>query len=55
MKNYITCPKRKGSPKISVEVCASSCRKRKTCREFYMFRNPPLIPELADVILRHRA
>jgi len=52
MKDYITCPKRKGSPKISVEVCASSCKRKKTCKVYYMFRNPALLPELANVMQR---
>jgi hypothetical protein len=55
MKNYLACPKRKGKPKISVEVCTVSCRKKKKCREFYIFRNPPLIPELAEVVIRGRS
>jgi len=49
MKSYINCPKRKGSPMISVEVCAKTCKRKKKCMEFYVFKNPPLIPELGII------
>ena len=49
MKAYIRCINRKGNPKISVEVCARTCRRSKKCMEFYIFKYPPLIPELAEI------
>jgi hypothetical protein len=41
MNVYLICSRRKNKPKISVEVCRS-CKRRKTCREFSQYRNPPL-------------
>jgi hypothetical protein len=46
MRIYITCSRRKGCPKIAVEVCRHTCRRRKKCRTLYQYRNPPLFPEL---------
>lgn len=45
MRTYITCAKRKGSPKVPVEVCLNTCKRRKKCVVFYRIQNPALFPE----------
>ncbi|HPI91602.1 MAG TPA: hypothetical protein PLT09_00795 [Deltaproteobacteria bacterium] len=45
MRIYLTCPRRKGNPKVAIEVCRA-CRRNKSCRQYYTYRNPPLFPEL---------
>jgi len=45
MRVYLICPKRKGRPKVALEVC-KACRNNKTCREYIIYRNPPLFAEM---------
>jgi hypothetical protein len=45
MRTYITCAKRKGRPKVSVEVCLHTCKHRKKCVVFYKIQNPGLFPD----------
>ncbi|HOJ14623.1 MAG TPA: hypothetical protein PLS81_01125 [Deltaproteobacteria bacterium] len=44
MRAYIVCPHRKSNPKVAVEVCRA-CRRRKTCRRYHAYLNPPLFSE----------
>lgn len=46
MRTYITCIKRKGNPKIPVEVCRHTCKHRRKCEILNSYQNPPLFPEL---------
>lgn len=46
MRTYIHCPKRKGQPKIAIDVCLRACKYNKKCKAFLAFRNPPLFPEI---------
>jgi len=48
MRTYITCAKRKGHPKVSVEVCLHTCKRRKKCDVFYKIQNPALFSEVED-------
>jgi hypothetical protein len=48
MRTYITCAKRKGNPKVSVEVCRHTCKRRKKCIVFHRLQNPTLFPELEE-------
>ncbi len=51
MSAYIPCPRRKGSPRIALDVCLS-CRYNQQCTAFQSYRNPPLFP--AKTKDRHR-
>ncbi|MEN6473124.1 MAG: hypothetical protein ABFD81_03850 [Syntrophaceae bacterium] len=48
MRTYITCAKRKGHPKVPLEVCLHTCKRRKKCVVFYKIQNPALFPEFED-------
>jgi hypothetical protein len=41
MRTYLICPKRKGEPKVALDVCMT-CRHKTTCRSFQTYRNPQL-------------
>jgi len=44
MRTYITCPKRKGAPKVAVDVCRS-CRRKAKCSPFIKYTKPQLFPD----------
>jgi hypothetical protein len=44
MRTYITCTKRKGTPKVAVDVCRA-CRHRIKCSAFLNYRSPQLFPD----------
>lgn len=43
MRVYLPCPKRKGTPKVALDVC-KVCRFNAKCMQFQIYRNPPLFP-----------
>lgn len=45
MRTYITCAKRKGNPKVPVEVCLHTCKHRHKCKPIYDLQNPSLFPQ----------
>lgn len=45
MRVYLVCPKRKGRPKVALEVC-KACRHSKACPEYFIYRNPPLFADM---------
>lgn len=49
MRTYITCAKRKGRPKVSLEVCLHTCKHRKKCVMLYKIQNPALFSESEDL------
>ena len=51
MRTYITCAKRKGNPKVSVEICRYTCKRRKKCLVYHRLQNPSLFPELDEFIV----
>jgi hypothetical protein len=44
MRNYITCTRRKGAPRVAVDVCRA-CRYRIKCVRFIKYRSPQLFPD----------
>lgn len=44
MRTYLPCPKRKGMPKIALDVCRV-CRFNAKCTKFQRYRNPRLFPD----------
>ena len=48
MRTYITCVKRKGNPKVPIEVCLHTCKHRKKCAVFCKIQNPALFPEFEN-------
>jgi hypothetical protein len=45
MRIYLLCPRRRGNPKVAIEVCRA-CRYNRSCRRFYAYRNPSLFPDI---------
>ncbi|MFH1057201.1 MAG: hypothetical protein V1797_00815 [Pseudomonadota bacterium] len=46
-RQYLTCPRRSGSPRVAEAVCRS-CRRAQRCPAWQSFRCPPLFPGLTD-------
>ncbi|HNY64156.1 MAG TPA: hypothetical protein PKM41_01880 [Deltaproteobacteria bacterium] len=44
MRTYITCSRRKGTPKVALDVCRA-CRYRLKCITFRKYANPQLFPD----------
>ncbi|MFY9399670.1 MAG: hypothetical protein WAR22_15035 [Desulfomonilia bacterium] len=44
MRTYLVCPKRKGEPKVALDVCMG-CRHRMKCDSFQKYRCPQLFPD----------
>ncbi|HON37915.1 MAG: hypothetical protein ACOX3E_03580 [Desulfomonilia bacterium] len=44
MSIYLICLRRKGEPKVALDVCMA-CKHRMKCRTFQQYRNPRLFPE----------
>lgn len=38
--SYLVCDKRKGSPKVHVEVCKRKCKLVQQCKAYKEFMNP---------------
>ncbi len=45
MRDYLECPRRKGRPKIAIDVCRQ-CKHKAGCKTFEHFQNPPLFSEI---------
>jgi hypothetical protein len=44
-QNYISCPKRPGSPRVAEAICRA-CAKKKRCPAWQRFLRPTLFPNL---------
>ncbi len=45
MRTYIECCRRKGKPKIAIEVCRT-CRYNQKCSAYLSYRNPELFDNM---------
>jgi hypothetical protein len=44
MRTYITCTRRKGKPRVAIDVCRA-CRHRLKCIPFNRYRRPQMFPD----------
>jgi uncharacterized protein YciW len=44
MRVYLICTRRRGRPKVALEVC-KACGHNRACRQYLTYRNPPLFPD----------
>jgi hypothetical protein len=53
--SYITCGKRKGSPKVNVEVCRRKCKYADQCKSYKDYLNiAQALPAARATVRNHR-